>query len=662
MAGWVESLMPAGDLRSLLVDGVLGGVGGVVVFLPQIVLLFFFIGLLESSGYMARAAFLMDGVMARAGLSGKAFLPLFSSYACAIPGVMATRTIDSAKERLVTIFIAPWMSCSARLPVYFLIVPLLLHENEGSWKQALVLFAIYTLGTLSAFVIARVLRRKLGPDPGANHFLLELPPYRAPQWSYIFRHVLERGWSFVAKAGTIILGLSILLWALSTYPKSADENVDPLSHSAMGRIGAVIEPVVKPLGFDGRIGTAILTSFAAREVFNSSLAVIFRVEAAESDEETRSNTRDRICRRPPGRMARRSSRRSSLVSLLVFFIYALQCLPTSAVVARESGSWKWALGQFALHDRLRLCLPRCSSSRAANSSASDMDWQTYTAIGIVHGHAHDLPRASRTTEEKPAGDGGNRAAGCDLAEVISLEKLGPGSADSIPTRTRMIGQIPPSVASGFSNPVRECLSILLELAGDQLADRVERGVGVRAFATHANDRAMTCGQHHQAHDALAVHFLAVLFDEDIRLETIRRFDELRGGPGVDAEFVEDREFFLGHGKSARRRRDRRNSPAHLQGKSSASSAGIAKIHFQLAGHLLNSNRPQPLRSFIGWVSPLQNIRESRNLPLAICLRPFAAGYLRLRLRFHFVPVRCARLWFLKRIIGFDFGFQDEIHE
>jgi ferrous iron transport protein B len=346
LASWIESLMPDGDLRSLLVDGVLGGVGGVVVFLPQILLLFFFIGLLESSGYMARAAFLMDGVMAKAGLSGKAFLPLFSSYACAIPGVMATRTIGSAKERLVTIFIAPWMSCSARLPVYFLIVPMLLHENEGSWKQAIVLFAIYMTGTLSAFIVSRLLRKKLGPESGANHFMLELPPYRAPQWSYIFRHVLERGWSFVAKAGTIILGLSILLWALSTYPKSHDETVDPLSHSAMGRIGAVIEPAVKPLGFDGRIGTAILASFAAREVFNSSLAVIFRVDDGEDEEETRSRTRDKIASAtwPDGKPLFTPL---TLVSILVFFIYALQCLPTSAVVARESGSWKWALGQFA---------------------------------------------------------------------------------------------------------------------------------------------------------------------------------------------------------------------------------------------------------------------------------------------------------------------------
>ncbi len=346
VAGWVESMMPEGDLRSLLVDGVLGGVGGVIIFLPQILLLFFFIGLLESSGYMARAAYLMDGVMAKAGLSGKAFLPLFSSYACAIPGVMATRTIDSAKERLVTIFVAPWMSCSARLPVYFLIVPLLLHENEGSWKQALVLFSIYALGTLSAFVVARLLRKKLGPESGSHHFLLELPPYRAPQWTYIVRHVFERGRAFVAKAGTIILGLSILLWALSTYPKSqSDDEAEALAHSAMGRIGAVIEPVVKPLGFDGRVGTAILTSFAAREVFVSSMAVLFRVEEADDEEQTRETLRERLSAAnwPDGSPLFTPL---AMISLLVFYIYALQCLPTTAVVARETGSWKWAIAQF----------------------------------------------------------------------------------------------------------------------------------------------------------------------------------------------------------------------------------------------------------------------------------------------------------------------------
>ncbi len=343
---WVGTLLAQGDLRSLLVDGVIGGVGGVLMFLPQIVLLFLFIGLLESSGYMSRAAYLMDGVMARAGLSGKSFLPLFSSYACAIPGVMATRTIDSAKERLVAIFVAPWMSCSARLPVYFLLIPLLLHEREGTWKQALVLFGVYALGTATALLTARLLRPRLGEDVSPRHFLLELPPYRAPQWGYILRHVFDRGWAFVRKAGTLILGLSILLWALSTYPKKEGlDDTEALAHSAMGRIGAVIEPIVKPLGFDGRMGTAILTSFAAREVFNSTMSILYRVEESDDEVETRSLLRDQLAaaKWPDGRPIFTPL---TLVSLLVFFVYALQCLPTTAVVIREAGSWRWGIGQF----------------------------------------------------------------------------------------------------------------------------------------------------------------------------------------------------------------------------------------------------------------------------------------------------------------------------
>ncbi|MDB3940361.1 ferrous iron transporter B, partial [Verrucomicrobiales bacterium] len=209
--GIVENAMPEGDFRSLITDGIIGGVGAVVIFLPQILMLFLFIGLLESSGYMSRAAFLMDGFMSKVGLSGKAFLPLLSSFACAIPGVMATRTIDSAKERLVTIFVAPWMSCSARLPVYLLLVPMLLGGNEGGATQAFIFLGIYVLGALTAFVAARILRGKLGPDEQETHFMLELPPYRWPQWSYIFRHVLERGGAFLKKAGTVILGIMILL-------------------------------------------------------------------------------------------------------------------------------------------------------------------------------------------------------------------------------------------------------------------------------------------------------------------------------------------------------------------------------------------------------------------------------------------------------------------
>ena len=355
--GWIESLqglladtitttMPDGDLRGLLVDGIVGGVGSVVIFLPQILLLFFFIGLLESSGYMARAAFLMDGLMGRAGLSGKAFLPLFSSYACAIPGVMATRTIDSAKERLVTIFVAPWMSCSARLPVYLVLIPLLLGGQVGRLQQAAIFLAVYALGTISALVVARLLRGKLGPDEITRHFMLELPPYRAPQWSYIFRHVAGRGWSFLQKAGTLILAINILLWAAQTYPKSASEDpAEQLAYSTMGRIGAVVEPLVAPLGLDGRTGTAILTSFAAREVFVSSMTQLFHVEEGGSDHETWTALRAQLAAEtwPDGRPMFTVP---AVLALLVFFIYALQCLPTTAVVAREAGSWKWAAAQF----------------------------------------------------------------------------------------------------------------------------------------------------------------------------------------------------------------------------------------------------------------------------------------------------------------------------
>jgi ferrous iron transport protein B len=344
--GIVENAMPEGDFRSLITDGIIGGVGAVVIFLPQILMLFLFIGLLESSGYMSRAAFLMDGFMSKVGLSGKAFLPLLSSFACAIPGVMATRTIDSAKERLVTIFVAPWMSCSARLPVYLLLVPMLLGGNEGGATQALIFLGIYVLGALTAFFAARILRGKLGPDEQETHFMLELPPYRWPQWSYIFRHVLERGGAFLKKAGTVILGIMILLWAATTYPKLDSEDPgEVLSHTIIGRVSNVIEPVVKPMGFDGRTGTAILTSFAAREVFVGSMAQLFQVEETDDEEGTRTSIRERLAAETWADGTPMFGI-PAVLALLIFYIYALQCLPTSAVVAREAGSWKWAIGQF----------------------------------------------------------------------------------------------------------------------------------------------------------------------------------------------------------------------------------------------------------------------------------------------------------------------------
>ncbi len=341
LQGAVKTSLAPGDMSELLADGIIEGVGSVVVFLPQIALLFFFIALLESSGYMARAAYLMDAVMAKAGLSGKAFLPLLSSYACAIPGILATRTIPSKKERLVTMFVAPWMSCSARLPVYLLLVPLLL-SHQTTLTQAAVFFGIYALGTATAFVVARVLRGRLGPEAQPVAFHLELPPYRAPQWGYVFRHVVERAFAFLRKAGTLIFGLTILLWALKTYPKSeSTEAAVRLEASAMGHLGRFIAPIVKPLGFDARTGTAVLTSFAAREVFVASMAISYSVD----DEEDDATIRERLAtaRWPDGSPVYTPL---MAISLIVFFIFALQCLPTSAVVAREAGSWKWAAYQF----------------------------------------------------------------------------------------------------------------------------------------------------------------------------------------------------------------------------------------------------------------------------------------------------------------------------
>ena len=343
LAGAVGALLPAGDLRDLLTQGVIEGVGSVVIFLPQILLLFLFIGLLEGSGYMARAAFLMDKVMSRAGLTGKSFLPLLSGYACAIPGVMATRTISSAKERFLTILILPWMSCAARLPVYLLLIPLLV---AGSFAQTAMMFLIYALGTGTALLAAWILGKRIGRTEPGPQFLLELPPYRLPDPGYVLRHVAGRAVSFLKKAGTIILGIVILLWALGTYPKAPDGE-DPLSHSIMGRLGSLIEPVVRPLGWDSRLGAAMLTSFAAREVFNGSMAVSFAIEEGEGDDEAvREKIRERIAhaKKPDGSPLYPPL---TIFSLLVFYIYALQCLPTTIVVKSETRSWSWALGQLA---------------------------------------------------------------------------------------------------------------------------------------------------------------------------------------------------------------------------------------------------------------------------------------------------------------------------
>jgi ferrous iron transport protein B len=355
--GWIESLVawigdhvsswiPEGAFHDLVIDGALAGVEGVIIFLPQILILFFFIGLLESTGYMARAAFIMDRVMSKVGLNGKSFIPMLSSYACAIPGIMAARTIEEPKDRLVTILVAPFMSCSARLPVYLLLIAALVSSNDVPVAtQVGLMLTMYALGTGGAFFFAWLFKKTLlrGAPP---LMIMELPPYRLPRLRDVFWQMIERGGIFVKRAGTVILALSIVLWFLANYPKpSADEpETDALAHSYAGRAGHAIEPVIAPLGFDWRIGIGLIQSFAAREVFNSSMSVIFSVEESEDEDASRLKLRDalRAADRPDG-----TPLFTPLVclSLMVFYVFAMQCISTIAVVKRETAGWKWPLFQ-----------------------------------------------------------------------------------------------------------------------------------------------------------------------------------------------------------------------------------------------------------------------------------------------------------------------------
>ena len=343
LADGVKAVMPAGDLRDLLTDGAVAGVGGVVVFLPQILILFFFIGLLESTGYMARAAFIMDRLMARVGLNGKSFIPLLSSYACAIPGIMAARTIEDHKDRLVTILVAPFMSCSARLPVYLLLIAAIFPTEEVPilTKVGLMLL-MYALGTVGAFAFAWLFKRTLlkGAPP---LLIMELPPYRLPRIKDVLWHMTERAGLFLKRAGTIILAISIVLWALTAYPKAGDGATasEQVAQSFAGQAGHLLEPVIKPLGFDWQIGIGLISSFAAREVFVSAMSVIFNVE--EEGEDT-APLRDALVAAswPDGRPLF-----TPLVclTLMIFYVFAMQCVSTVAVVRRETNSWRWPLFQ-----------------------------------------------------------------------------------------------------------------------------------------------------------------------------------------------------------------------------------------------------------------------------------------------------------------------------
>jgi ferrous iron transport protein B len=390
--GWIETLVawisdhvsamiPPGTLHDLVIDGAIAGIEGVIIFLPQILILFLFIGFLESTGYMARAAFIMDRVMSKVGLNGKSFIPLLSSYACAIPGVMAARTIEEPKDRLVTILVAPFMSCSARLPVYLLLIAAIAGTTEVPVRtQVGLMLLMYSLGTVGAFFFAWLFKKTLlrGAPP---LMIMELPPYRLPRFRDVLIQMWERGFVFIKRAGTVILALSIVLWFLANYPKppegaetapsqpivdavspgpdapAADIPAnatpspaeptpaeDPLAYSYAGRAGHAIEPFIAPLGFDWRIGIGLIQSFAAREVFNSSMGVIFAVEEDDDELTTRERLRSAISsaeRRDGSKLF------TPLVclNLMIFYVFAMQCIATIAVVKRETGGWKWALFQ-----------------------------------------------------------------------------------------------------------------------------------------------------------------------------------------------------------------------------------------------------------------------------------------------------------------------------
>ena len=338
LAGFLQNTMPPGDLRDLLTDGVIAGVGGVLVFLPQILILFLFIGLLEDSGYMARAAFIMDRVMSRVGLHGKSFIPLLSSYACAIPGIMATRTIESPRDRLATILVAPFMSCSARLPVYGLMISTLIPGGAASAGQkAGLMMLMYLLGTGAAFFFALLFKRTFlrGEPPP---LVLELPPYRLPGLFTVLQHMLSRAKAFLTRAGTLMLGLSILLWFVSTFPKT-DAG---LSGSFAGRAGHFLEPALTPLGFNWKIGIGLIGAQAAREVFVSTMGIVYSIDGAD---ENTAPLRQALLKDhwPDGRPVF-----TPLVALciMVFFVFSMQCIATLAVVKRETNSWRWPAFQF----------------------------------------------------------------------------------------------------------------------------------------------------------------------------------------------------------------------------------------------------------------------------------------------------------------------------
>jgi ferrous iron transport protein B len=330
------ALLGHGFLKSLLIDGLWSGVGSVLVFLPQILLLFLFIGILEDSGYLARAALIADRTMARVGLQGKSFIPLLSAYACAVPAIMATRTIENKRDRTATILIAPFMTCSARLPVYTLIIAAFLPERPFIGPllgtRAAALLGLYVLGFVAAVVTARVLKSSILRSNERTPFVLEMPPYRRPTLRSLGLRLADRATVFLKRAGTVILGVSFLLWLLASVPMTAG-HAPPIEQSLAGTLGRTIEPLIKPLGFNWKIGVGLISSLAAREVIVGTLGTIYGMEP----------DKDAVGLQ---RALQRDLSGAGAVSLLVFFAFAMQCMSTLAVVRRETGGWKWPAIQF----------------------------------------------------------------------------------------------------------------------------------------------------------------------------------------------------------------------------------------------------------------------------------------------------------------------------
>ncbi len=344
--GWIEAgfdylgvlvtaILPAGHLQSLLVDGVIAGVGGILVFLPHIIFLFIIIYFLEDVGYLGRAAFLLDFIMRKLGLPGKAVVPLLSSHACAIPGIMSARIIENHTQRLITMMISPLATCSARLPVYTLLIAVIVPDIK-IWgifgAPGLVLFGLYLFGILSAFAVAFVAKKTLVAT-SPSYLMMELPPYRMPKFLNILRGALQKGMIFVKKAGTIILVLSVIIWGLVTFP-GAPENADKpeIHYSYAASIGKTFEPIFRPLGFDWKLTTALIPSFGAREVLVAAMGTVYSVEGTDTEDE--------------GFLGRLSSILSAeyslatLMSLLIWFVFAPQCISTFAVMKKETGGYK----------------------------------------------------------------------------------------------------------------------------------------------------------------------------------------------------------------------------------------------------------------------------------------------------------------------------------